>query len=299
MKRTAVAMMIAVAATAAIAQSPNTPVAQPQPEVQKVVATINGETITRARLDILYANLNAQMRERYEAAGGKTAFLDNYIAKRLLIQEAVKSGFDQRPEVKVAADAARESAIFDRYIRDVVASEFVTESDLRQSYEGNKDKFAVPEQVKARHIVVSFNKWPKEQARAGIEKVLGELRASGEITVGRFSAAARQYSEDASAESGGELGWKARGVFDKAFEEAAFSLKPGTMSGIVESSFGYHLIFVEDKKPAGTRPFEEVRADIRDLLVSQKAPEVMSAVARLNNELRRTGKVAIHTENLD
>ena len=121
MNRIALVLIALLAAAAATAQQP-----APADGSQKIVATINGEKITRAKLDALYSNIPAPTRAQYEQAGGKKVFLDNYVAKRLLVQEAMKKSFDERPEVKLAMDAARESALFDRYVRDVVASSIVS-----------------------------------------------------------------------------------------------------------------------------------------------------------------------------
>ena len=74
---------------------------------------------------------------------------------------------------------------------------------------------------------------------------------------------------------------------------------PGVMSGIVSTQFGYHLILVDDVKPAGPQPFENVSRAIREYLLSQKSADVMTSVTRLTNELRRTSKVSVYSENLD
>jgi parvulin-like peptidyl-prolyl isomerase len=255
--------------------------------------------------------MNVQMRQQYDQAGGKTAFLDNYVAKRLLIQEAMKSGFDKKPETVAALDMARESALFERYVREVVAATVVTEADVRRHYDDNKADFAVAEMVKVRHIVagVGPGKTP-EQALQKIQKVASEIRAAipaalartpemERILLYRFGEAARKYSEDGSAQSGGDLGWRPRGVFDKKFEEAAFNMQKGVISGIVETQFGYHLILVEDKKPAGTQPFEAVRSDIREFLLSQKGAQVIANLKQLTNELRANSKVALYPENVN
>ncbi len=282
---------------------------QPVDDSQKIVATVNGEVITKAKLDALYSNMGTQMRAQYEKAGGKMAFLDNYVAKRLLIQEAVKSGFDQKPEVRASLDAARESALFDRYVRDIVGAQIVTEGDLRKYYDEHKSDFATPEMVKVRHIVMTPQGKTKEQALQKIQQIASEIRQgvpgavtqtaeAGRILLSRFGEAAQKYSEDGAAPSGGDLGWQSRGSLDPKFEEAAFNIKAGVMSGVIETSFGYHLIFVEDKKPAGTQPYEAVRADIREFLLAQRAADVLGSVKRLTNELRASSKVALFPENM-
>jgi parvulin-like peptidyl-prolyl isomerase len=280
---------------------------------QKAVATVNGEVITRARLDALYERLGAQMRGQYENSGGKVAFLDNYVKKRLMIQEAMKSGFDQKPAVKQELEAARESALFDLYVRDVVAAQHVTDAAARKFYDENRDQFKYAEKVKVRHIVIGVSEvGPKpktrEQARAAITALFAELRQSAprpgasateiQAFLNKFGQVARQHSEDATAQEGGLLGWVEKGTLDPSFGEAAFNVQKSTLSGVVESGFGFHLIFIEDKLPAGHETFEQVRSSIREFLMAQNAAAVMETVGRVTNELRANSRVAMYPENL-
>jgi peptidyl-prolyl cis-trans isomerase C len=309
MKRSLVAIITLAVGAGGFAQSTTT-AAPAAAGGQKIVAVINGETITKAKLDSLYNNMGAQMRAQYEKSGGKLAFLDNYVAKRLLLQEALKSGFDKRPDVQAAVEAARDSAIFDQYIKDVVAPNVVTNAEVRKFYDEHQDDFRLPESVKVRHIVITWNQRPKPDAMEKIKTVATEIRSGApsprdatpemqKVLLNRFAAAARQSSEDGAASSGGDLGWVIKGSLDKSFEEAAFALKPMTMSGIVESQFGYHLIFVEDKKPPRPQAFDEVKSDIREYLMTQHAADVMGSVKRLTNELRSNSKIAFYPENLN
>lgn len=305
MNRITVIAMAMLVAIAAVAQ----PAAPVRAEDQKIVAVINGDVITRTQLDALYNNMAPQMRAQYERAGGKMAFLDNYVAKRLLVQEAMKSGFDKRPEVQSAIEAAKESAIFDRYVKDVVAAPVITEAEMRKYYDEHKADFAVPESAKIRHIVVTWNNKTKPDAMDIIKRAATEIRAGApslrdpspeakQILLSRFMAAARKFSEDASAQSGGDLGWVSRGTLDKNFEDAAFNMSPGTISGIVESQFGYHLILVEGTRPAGTQRYEDIRGDLREFLIAQHSADLMGSVTRLTNELRARSKVAFFPENV-
>jgi peptidyl-prolyl cis-trans isomerase C len=284
--------------------------APPAPEQARTAALVNGEVITAEALDTMYNNLTPQMRAQYDQSGGKKAFLDNYVAKRLLIQEAMKSGFDQRPDVKIALEAAKESALFDRYVREIVAADIVPDSAVRAFYESNIDNFIQGDKVKVRHIVISTNQRTPEDAERLAQQVFTELQAhraglahagaSGILTFrARFAEAARKYSEDGSAQEGGDLGWVERGKLDPKFEEVAFGMPAGVMSGIVATKFGNHIILVDEVKPAGAQPFDEVRRPIREYLLSQKQADVMSAVSRLTTELRRTSKVSIYSENVD
>jgi parvulin-like peptidyl-prolyl isomerase len=177
---------------------------------------------------------------------------------------------------------------------------------VRKYYDEHKSDFMVPESVKVRHIVISWNKRPKPAALDLAKQVAQEIRVGVPLTapdanqmlLRRFIQSARQYSEDGVAQAGGDLGWVARGSLDKDFEEAAFGMKPMTMSGIVESQFGYHLIYVEAKKPEGLQSFDEAKSDVREFLMTQRAADVMGSVKRLTNELRASSKVSFYPENV-
>ncbi len=287
-----------------------------QNEAQKPVAVVNGETITAQKLDQLYTRMGAQMRQQYEKAGGKPAFLDNYIKKRLLVQEALKAGFDKRPDVQADVEASKEAVIFDRYVRDVVSESVVNDAAVRQYYDQHSDEFATPERIHVRHIVVTATDAgpgakSKEQALEIIKALAGQLhesnfasrslkdpKAAEQLRINQFKQLARQYSEDASGANGGDLGWVTKGQLDPDFEAAAWALKPGMPSGIVETKFGYHLILVDEKQSMGVESFQEAKASIREFLMSQHASEVMETVTRLTNELRANSKVAVYPENI-
>ncbi|HVR38344.1 MAG TPA: peptidylprolyl isomerase [Thermoanaerobaculia bacterium] len=308
MNRNAFILVAALAATPLAAQQPAANAQQT--DAQKIVAVINGETLTKERLDSLWNNLGAQMRKQYESTGGKQGFLENYLRKRLMVQEAIKSGFDKRRDVQAQIDAAKESVLFDRYIRDVVSAPIVTDDAVREYYNEHKAEFFTPEKVKVRHIIITPQKDTKESAREKLETIAAELHryiatptaspeAAQQILLSRFAKAAEQYSQDGSAAQGGDLGWVERGMLDSTFEEAAFNMKKGTMSGIIETKFGYHLIFVEDRKAADTETLDHAKSDIREYLLSQHAAQVMESVNKLTNELRTSSKVQIYPENVN
>ncbi len=141
---------------------------------------------------------------------------------------------------------------------------------LQEAYEKRRSEFDQPEQVRARHILIRKGESEQEQsaARAKIEALRARLEA-GEA----FEDLAAEASEDpGSKERGGDLGFFTRGRMVPEFEKVAFSLEPGVVSDVVETSFGYHLIRVEEKRPAQVVLFEEAREQIaRDLALSEAA----------------------------
>ena len=292
-------------------------VAQQVDPLKKPVAVVNGETITAEKLDQLYDRIGTQMRDRYEKAGGKAAFLDNYVKKRLLVQHALKSGFDKRPDVQADVEAAKEATLFDRYVRDVVAADIANDAAIRKFYDEHPDQFVTPERIHVRHIVITVadsgpHAKTKEQALdiakgvltqthelMGNSRQVADTNAAAQLRVNQFAQLARKYSEDdASSQSGGDLGWLAKGQLDPDFEAAAWGLPIGVPSGIVQTKFGYHIIFVEGREKAGTEDFDHAKSSIREYLMNEHSADVMTTVSRLTNELRASGRVAVYPENI-
>lgn len=143
----------------------------------------------------------------------------------------------------------------------------VSDAQISEYYTTHQQEFAQPEQVHARHILIR----PKTEDEGGWNAALKraqEVYAKAVAPGANFAALAKEYSDDpGSKDSGGDLGWFARGRMVKEFEDAAFSLKPGEISQPVKSQFGYHILDVEGKRPGGTRPLTEVRDMIRDKLL--------------------------------
>lgn len=312
MKRFLVTAGLALLALPTFAQPP----APQQDPGKKPVAVINGETITQEQFDRMYNNLPMPVKAQYEKNGGKGAFLQNYLLKRLVVQEAMKSGFDKKADVRAAMENARESALFDRYVRDVISQPVIPEPEIRKFYEQHAADFNHLEAVHARHIVIMTNgagpkPHTKEQALEIIQGIHTDLRAksipppgtdpenASRMTLAYFAQAAQQYSEDGTAPNGGDIGWVDRSMnLDPAFADAAFTMKKGTLSGIIETKAGYDLIFVEDKKPAWRESYEEARPAIREHLLAQHQAEVMNLVGKLTNDLRASSKISVFPENL-
>ena len=173
----------------------------------------------------------------------------------------------QRPEGLEASEEA---------VQALLADEEGTE--LRDAYEARRHEFDRPEEVRARHILV--RKATEGEERDDPVEVLTKARERYEAGE-TFADLATELSDDpGSKANGGDLGFFPRGRMVAAFEEAAFSLEPGTLSEIVESSFGHHLILVEEKRAAELVPFEEAREQIaRDLALSEAAEEAARARA--------------------
>ncbi len=152
----------------------------------------------------------------------------------------------------------------------------VPDADLQAFYKQNLAQYTTPEQLAASHILFRIEDKDEEAVRKQAEGVLKRARA-GE----NFAALAKQYSEDESNNTnGGSLGEFGRGTMVPEFEQVAFTLKPGDISDLVKTSFGYHIIKVDRNQAAATRPLEEVRPELEDQLKWQRAQAQAETTAK-------------------
>jgi peptidyl-prolyl cis-trans isomerase D len=187
----------------------------------------------------------------------------------------------------------------------------VTDQDLQAYYDQHRDEYRVPEQVKVSHILIKTplpapgakeDEKAIADARAKAEGVLKELKAGGD-----FAKLAEKYSDDpGSAKSGGDLGWIGRGRTVPEFEKAAFSLGKGQTSDLVKSSYGFHIIRVEDKQEAHLKTLAEVKSEIEEKVKQQKTARATETAANALLSQARTdgfdkaaaakGQAAVTTE---
>ncbi|WP_185805428.1 peptidylprolyl isomerase [Bacillus canaveralius] len=257
-----VAIIIASAAVMTVAFSKN----------DDTVATVDGEPIKEAELNKMLVDLY-----------GKQA-LDSLISNKIVALEAKKqkitvSDKEKEAELKTLMDTYGGKEAFNeqlkmsgiskasieeeidmylltrKLLKDKIA---ISEEEMQTYFDENKAQFAEEEQVKARHILVEDQKTAEE--------VKAKLNAGED-----FVALAKEFSTDeTNAESGGDLGYFARGDMVPEFEEAAFSLDVDAISEPVKTEHGFHLIQVLDKKAAKEASFEDHKEEIRDLLHDQK-----------------------------
>ncbi|MFN2239345.1 MAG: peptidylprolyl isomerase, partial [Thermoanaerobaculia bacterium] len=106
-----------------------------------------------------------------------------------------------------------------------------------------------------------------------------------------------KFSEDGAASTGGDLGYFSPGTMAPDFEKVAFALKPGEASGVVKTQFGYHIVFVEERREGGPRPFGSVRDEIRRSMMRSRGTVIMPLLNQLGTELRQNSSVTVHTQN--
>ncbi len=182
-------------------------------------------------------------------------------------------GLDEDGFRKEVASEVRINKLFDDIMKTI---EQVADDDMRAYYDENIERFLKPEEVQTSHILIKVESADtdevKVEKRGRIEKLLEEIKGGAD-----FSELAAQNSDCPSKAKGGDLGSFARGSMVKPFEDVAFALKVGEMSGIVETQFGYHIIKSMGRTPKSTIPFEKVKEKISEFLKGQKEREIINA----------------------
>jgi peptidyl-prolyl cis-trans isomerase C len=292
-------------------------------QLPEVMARVNGDAIPRSEFERAVANLEAQAGgpvppDRRDAVYRQV--LDQLVAFRLLTQEsaarkvpvpdaevegrlsqirgqfadeqAFSAGLAQRgmtPD-KLREDIRRQLAAMKLVETAVMPTVSVGDAEIQAFYERNPEKFQQPEAVHAAHILIRAPEGDaaaRQKARAEAQDVLASVRKKG----ADFAALARQHSQDqGSAVKGGDLGFVARGQTVPAFEQAAFALAPGALSGVVESPFGFHVIKALEHRPARTLPLAEVKDRVGEFLKQQQVQQKTSALV---GQLKAKGKVEI------
>jgi peptidyl-prolyl cis-trans isomerase C len=181
---------------------------------------------------------------------------NNLILRRALAAEAEAAGMANDPAIQAAMRIARERVLSDALIARIDAANKPKPEALEAlaltNYKANPKRFDLPAEAAASHILI---KKETANARAKAEAILAELKAGAD-----FAKIAREKSEDGNAQDGGSLGYFTSGKMVPAFEAAVQKLqKPGDLSDIVETQFGYHVVKLDGRRPAGMRPFDQVK----------------------------------------
>lgn len=262
-----------------------------------IAANIGDNKITVSDFNTIVGYLDAEKQKALEKNPQlKENFLRQIVQSKVISDIAKEKAFDKKPEIKKQLELFADNFLANEFLKREIAEKVsISEDDMKSYYDTHKDEFKTPETVRARHILVKVapgaSEEDKKKAKEKAEGILDKIK-SGED----FAKLATELSDDTGSKpKGGDLGFFARGRMVKPFEDTAFSLKPGQISGIVETQFGYHIIKIEEMKEAGIDPFETVKERIRQKLLQDR---IRTKVTEFIDNAMKNAKVEIHPEAL-
>lgn len=280
------------AAFLALALSCNAAWAQGARPAPAVIIEAEGVSITtldlEAELSKAPPDVKASLMQQPDALA---QLASNLLMRRALAKQAEVAGLAKDPLNQAILQLGKDRVLSDlqlaRLDQTSRPSDMVLEQRAREVYRAETKRFAINEEVKASHILILST---TENAEAKAAEVLAELKAGKD-----FEELAKVHSQDpGSGAKGGDLGFFGRGRMVKEFEQTAFALKPGELSGVVNSQFGYHIIKVTERKEPGKQPFEEVR----DTLYKEVAQKILyEGRVKAGQQIMQAAKT--HPEALD
>lgn len=209
--------------------------------------------------------------------------IEQAIERKLLTKEAKKDKLEETTEYKEALDSFKDTMILELWMRKQIDTVKLSEGEIKKFYNENKEKMLVPETVNARHILLDT----KKEA----DDIIKELNKAGNKIEDKFIELAKNKSKDPSAANGGDLGFFTKNDMVPEFANVAFSLKENTYTKKpVKTNYGYHVIYLKNKKPKSTVSYEEAKPKIEQELKLVKFRELISSKAK---ELRKQAKVEI------
>jgi parvulin-like peptidyl-prolyl isomerase len=289
---------------------------------------VNDETISYQRFQGFYIEYRNSKGVQVGARGDQLELLkqlrieamDLMIEQELVKQAAEKEGIsgdpadvdkqieelrkvfdtDEQLRMKLEGDGYTEAS-YRRHVERMAAAKAyldrvradaadVRDAEVERFYEENEDRLTLPEQVRVRHILLTWKPMGTQDDRAAIHKqmepILDRARAGED-----FAALAREFSEDSATKgNGGDTGFFNRGTMVPAFERAAFSLEPGEVSDPVDTVFGVHIIKLEEREEPRLLPLDDVREQLRDYVREEKREAVVDAKI---DELRAAADVEV------
>ena len=247
-----------------------------------ILATVNGKNITKqdAQVFVTAQAPNANFIEL--KAEEQKMIVNRLIEKQLFMELAAKEGIDKKPEFQRNMDKIKEELLVNMWMKEQMDNAIVSDSEAKEFYEKNADKFVGKASMHAKHILVESEKSAQE-----IIDTIKSLK--GDALKTKFIELAKAKSTGPSGPKGGDLGTFTKGQMVPEFSKAAWALQNGQVTLTpVKTQFGYHVIYLETKTEAAPTPYESVKEKI---ITSLKQKQFSAKITEVAKEL--TGKATI------
>jgi len=230
------------------------------------VVEVNGVKITKDDINAYLKQLEPNQPINYDILDPKTKkkVLNSVIEMEVLSQVAKKEGANKSPEFKKMLEIAKKKLMINEWAKEQFKKSIVSVSEAKDFYNKNAKLFTIPKRVHARHILLKDEK--------SAQDIINQLKGlKGEELKKKFIELAKSKSIGPTASKGGDLGYFTKEQMVLPFAKAAFALKKGEITTKpVKTQFGWHVIYVEDKKEAQKLPFDKVKEQIIQKLKEQR-----------------------------
>lgn len=288
MKKNLVTIALALAATAVFAQDKKpapTPAPAAAPADKKVVVQdADPVIITAGDIKIRQSEFEAAVKtlpeqyQQYAMGQGKKQFAEDYLRMKLLATKGMQDNLQNDPDVVKQLNLMRENLVASAEVKKIEASLPITDADTKKAY---TDSIKDYEQVSARHILIAFKGSPaaqpgkkeltEDEAKAKADDLRKQLAGGAD-----FAELAKKESDDTGSGSrGGDLGTFGHGQMVPEFEKAAFETKPGEISPVTRTQYGYHIIKVEKHD---STPYETVKPTLEKNMKQKKLQEALDSL---------------------
>ena len=268
---------IALVLTVSFLTMPLTVLAE-EKKSDKVLAIVGKQKITESDLYARISLLPPQFRARYETPEGKKKLLEQTVKFTLLTQEARRIGIDKQPEVAQKIKEISDNLIIQELTKQEIIDKLsVTDDDIKKHFEANKEKYTKPAKVKVNLMLFEVKEdAPPEEATKKLKSAEAALK---DLKKGKdFEALAKELSDDKRTKKrGGSTGYFSKGkrknTYGDKFEEKAFSMKVGELSGVFKDKNGYYIIKIADKKAEEVQSLDDVKKRVERQLKQDKQKE--------------------------
>jgi parvulin-like peptidyl-prolyl isomerase len=270
--------------------------------VERILAVVNDEIITEQDLEIVMAPVVAQYRTTYagtEYEGkikeARQEFLNKVIDDKLILSEAkrkqvivkdsevdemmsdVRNKFPEREAFlrTIEEQGLTEKKLWNRFRDQLMTQKLVnfevkskvsvSPGEVNEYYKAHSQNFVQGDRVRLQHILIRVSTHSEEEAKLLAESLVSQIKEGKS-----FEELAKTYSEGAEAKEGGEMGWVEKGQLLGEIDEKVFALEAGQLTGPIQSSLGYHVFKVVERKQFSVRPLTDVRGQIQDILFKEK-----------------------------
>ena len=267
---------------------------------QLIIAELLDQEADERGIKVSSKDVDQALRKTMDQMGGKDRLMEVLKANGISVKE-FKNDLKNQVKMQKLANSAGNIEVSDK--------------DCEKFYKENPSKFQNPELVRASHILISANAYqiqqdltlngkrevPEEQLKSQIESKMAAKKAEAEKLAkelkadkSKFAEYAKKYSDDpGTAKQGGDLGFFPKEAMVPEFSKVAFEAKPDTVSDVIKTQFGYHIIYVQDRRAAGVTPYEKAKNGIKDYLTTEKQ---IKALDELTAAAKKKAKIEYMNE---